>query len=253
MNPAFAYFYDDFLSNRKFEKELNEIEAEIANKNIGGRIARLAMFRNPREMIEDLMLGGAKNIVVVGDDNTLKKVIWSSQDLDPVFGYIPIGKSTEIARLLGIQPGETAVDILACRFIERLDVGRVGDGLFIKEIIIKHPETRVVIEGRFDIRPTEEGMMIIRNLSLPDVRSHTVVPETEKLEIEVVPRLEQSRHERLEDNVPKTKIRFSHARIVADKDIEINVDGHVMSGREFDVDLIPKRLKCITGRRFILR
>lgn len=252
MNPAFAYFYDDFVSDKKYEKELNEIEAEIANKNIGGRIARLSMFRNPREMIEDLLLGGAENIIVVGDDDTLKKVVWSSQDLNAVFGYVPIGRSTEIAGLLGIQPGKTAVDILAGRYIEKLDVGRVGDGLFIKEIFIRHPDARVIIENRFDIRPMDQGMMIIRNVSLPDVRAPES-PALSALEIEVLPRLEETRREKRENASVRTRLRFTRARIVAEKEMEIKVDGQGMFGSAFDVELIPKRLQCITGRRFIGR
>ncbi len=253
MNPSFAYFYDDFVSEKRHEKILNEVEAEIANKNIGGRIARLAMFRNPREMMEDLIEGGAKNIVVVGNDSTLKKVIGSSQGFNPVFGYIPLGKSTEIAELLGIKQGKPSVDILAGRYIERLDIGRVRDGLFIKEVVIKSPNARVSIEGRFNIQPSKDGMMIIRNLSLPDIRALNQNPSTKKLEIEVVPNLERSRREKRIDDFPKTKLTFDHATIMSEKEMDILVDGHMMRGNEFDVELIPNRLRCITGRRLLFR
>lgn len=252
MNPAFAYFYDEFLNEKKYEKLLNEVEAEIANKNIGGRIARLAMFRNPQEMMEDLMLGGAKNIVVVGDDTTLKKVIASSQNFDPVFGYLPMGKSNDMADLLGIQRGKVAVDILAGRYIEKLDIGKINDGFFLKEILIKDPRSRVAIEGQFEIRPSENGMMVIRNVSLPDIR-HGEQETIGKLELEVIPEVEGTRREKREAQQPKTKLAFHQARILGDAEITISVDGQTLRGQAFDVTLIPKKLKCITGRRFISR
>lgn len=253
MNPAFAYFYDDFLSDKKYERELNDIEAEIANKNIGGRIARLGMFRNPREMMEDLVRGGARNIVVVGNDQTLKKVVWSSTDLNPVFGYIPIGKETEMARFLGIQPGKTSVDILAGRYIEELDVGKIEDGYFLMDVIIEDPEASVAIEGRFSVKPSEEGIMIIRNISLPDIGAKRRERKGGTLEIEIVPRVESGKVVKHTTEEAKTALHFTQARIVANKEIEIGVDGQMLTGHGFHVEILPKHLKFITGRRFMLR
>lgn len=250
MNPAFAYFYDAFVSDKKYEKELNDIEAEIANKNIGGRIARLAMFRNPREMMEDLIRGGAKNIVVVGNDDTLKKVIWSSSDLEPVFGYLPVGKPTELAELLGIASGKTAVDILAGRYIETLDVGKINDAYFLREIVITDPKASVAIEGQFSVKPTDDGTMRIRNTSLPDIRKEVEARTTGGLEIEVIPRIDQTSRDAA---AAKTKLRFERARISGEGSVRIEVDGHAITETHFDISVIPKRLKFITGRRFLMR
>lgn len=246
MNPAFAYFYDDFLLDKKFERELNVLEVEIANKNIGGRIARLGMFRNPKEMMEDLVRGGAKNIVVVGNDETLKKVIWSSTALDAVFGYLPLGKGTELAGMLGIRNDASAVSVLAGRYIEELDVGLVHQSFFLNEIVIRDPEVSVAIEGQFSVKPADDGTMIIRNLSLPESASGGEVSQTGKLEIVILPNAEGGVRE-------KTCLTFERAKIFANKEFVISVDGNDIVGHSIDVEVLPRHLKFITGRRFMNR
>ena len=63
MNPAFAYLYDDFLAQDRFERDLSRLETELVHRGIEGRVARLAMFRSARETVMDLALAGVKNVV----------------------------------------------------------------------------------------------------------------------------------------------------------------------------------------------
>jgi len=71
MLSSFAYVFDERLADRKYEREASQLEAELSRHSIGGRIARLTLFRKPKETIEDLVRDGAKHIVFVGDDSTL--------------------------------------------------------------------------------------------------------------------------------------------------------------------------------------
>lgn len=251
MNPAFAYLYDDFLSERRYERELNAIEAELARRNIGGRVFRLGMFRTPKGLMGDVVRGGAKNVVIVGNDLTLGKLLWDAPELEVTVGYLPIGSPSRIADMLGIPSGEKAAEVLAARFIETLDVGRIGDRRFLTEIVVRDPGALLVIDGKFSIKPVDQGSIIVRNIGMPgEDGKPTANAKDGKLEAVVTREIPakypwQKKHETSEQTV----LAFERGRIEAFEQIDMVVDGITVTGRAFDLWVDPKPLQFITGRR----
>ena len=71
----YSYIYDSFVSQKKYQKLLARVEIRLTDLGISGKIKRLSPLKNLKETIKDEIRGGAKTIVVVGDDSTLGEVI----------------------------------------------------------------------------------------------------------------------------------------------------------------------------------
>lgn len=254
MNPSFAYLYDEFLNEKRYDRELNEIEAGLASRNIGGRVARLAMFRNAKELVEDVIHHGAKNVVIVGNDVSLGRFMWHAPGLDAAVGYLPVGKPSRIADVLGIPSGSKSVEVLAARFLEKFDIGRVNDDFFLTEIVVKDPDAELIIGGKFSIKPTDGGSIIVRNLG---AQKQTGEPESDpkdgKLEAIIRPRAALERSKRRKSEIPlpeeQTILTFTEGDILAPHEIEIEVDGNMRRGERFHIGVDAKKLDLITGRR----
>ncbi len=254
MNPAFAYLYDEFVHEPEFRKELDEIEAAMANRSIGGRMVRLGMFRHAKDMVLDVMQSGAQNIVIVGNDLTLGKLMFYAPELGATVGYVPMGTPTKIADMLGIPLGVAAVDVLAARLIETLDLGRVAGRFFLTEVAVSDPAAALSIEGRFSISAPPGGTIIVRNLGLPDSTGHgTADPRDGQLEAVVQQPAPEKRGFWKQPSIApaesRTHLYFKEGMIMAEKPVHITADGQVLEGIEFPVSIEPGRLRFITGRR----
>ncbi len=247
MNPAFAYVYDDVLSDRRYEREIGTLETELARRGIEGRVARLAMFRNPREMAADLMKVGVKNVVLVGRDQMLKDLMAFAPDLEVTLGYLPIGAPSEIAALLGIPNGIGSVDVLAARLVEILDVGRLNDRYFLTEVVAPSTKACVDIEGKYRVSPTEHGAIAIRNLAGGGEGSTLADPQDGRLEVVIQARVGSRWWKK--GALEETRMWLTRGAIRSAQPIDIFVDGEKMRGTEFHLSIVPKKLKIITGRR----
>lgn len=252
MNPAFAYLYDEFLSDRRFERDLALIETEVSRRGIEGRIVRLTLFRQAHDLIKDLARGPVKNLIFVGNDETLKKMAWFLPDLDLTVGYIPLVQPSPIASLLGIPVGVGAVDVVAARLVETFDVGKLNDRPFLFEVVVPRSDVAVDIEGRYRIRPTKDGSIAIRNLGGgAEPNALCANPEDGFLEAIVQAQLRAGGLSSLwrRPELSESRIYFQHGKLIADKPAEIFVDGESMKGKEFVLSIMPKKMRWITGKQ----
>jgi hypothetical protein len=194
---------------------------------------------------------GVKNIVFVGNDHTLLKAMWFLPDVEATVGYLPVTGPAPVAALLGIPVGASAVDVLAARLVEQLDVGRLDDRYFLTEVVIPSTVAAVEIEGQYRIRPSEGGAIAVRNLGgvTPEGEA-SADPKDGWLEAVVQIQSERSTVKKLlkKPALAETKIPLRFGAIISEEPIEIFVDGAAMNGFRFALSIIPKRLKVITGR-----
>lgn len=248
MNPAFAYIYDDFLSDRRFERELSVLETELARRGIEGRVGRLAMFRSARETIIDMACAGAKNIVFVGNDKTVQKMMWFLPDVDVTIGYVPLGQPTHIATLLGIPFGLPAVDVLAARLIETIDVGKLDDRYFLTEVIVPATVASLEVEGRYRVSPAQGGAIAVRNLG--SVSGKIPVRADSKdgwLEAIIQTRINGEKWLG-QSQLSETIIPLKKGTIMSKEPIDVFMDGHTVNGFSFRLSIVPNKLKVITGK-----
>jgi diacylglycerol kinase family enzyme len=265
MNRHYAYLYDDFLSDKAYERALANIETRCSVLGIQGRTARLAIFRSARDLVEGLVKDGAETIVVVGNDRSLQKVMWFLPDLPVTVGYIPICEPSQIGTMLGIPQGDKGCDVLAARRMETLDMGTIDDRYFLTEVVMDATKASVDVEGQYRIAPRQAGTVSVRNLGgmSKDGRSNADARDG-LLEVVVKPYVEEQKKSRfsrvlsslspnaaravLSAGMSETRLTLSKGSIVSDEPIDMLVDGHPINGFTFRIGIVPRKLKIITGR-----
>jgi len=244
---VYYYVYDEFVQGQKFERELALVETRLTDLGISGKIARLALFRDPGEFIRDAVAQGAKTVIAVGDDRTLRKVIDAVGDEDVVLGIIPMTKDNNaIADILGMPQGVTACDILSGRIVESLDIGVVSGHRFLHTAIIQtSPEMTVECEGQFKIYPPKKSTVEVRNMTFADALARAANPIDGKIEIVV----RDGGHSVFRKKTPATLVPVTHAKIMTGgPTVDLSVDGELFEGEEFHVSVLPGRIKMITGK-----
>ena len=82
--------------------------------------------------IDGLIAEGASRIVAGGGDGTINAVAACLVDRDVVLGVLPLGTLNHFARDLGIPFDlDAAVAVIAADHAVRVDVGQVGEGIFL--------------------------------------------------------------------------------------------------------------------------
>ncbi len=247
---AYAFIYDDILNEQRYERELAEIEARLTALDIQGRIGRLALFRNAKDLVDSMVHQGVSTVVIVGDDQSFDKTIWFLPDLNITVGYLPITGPSRIAELLGIPTGASACDVLAARLIETIDLGKIDDRYFITEAVIRDTVVAVEIEGRFRISASAGGSVAIRNLGSMLYESPALADAKDGLlEVIVTPYDDKhSRWRKTADRVKETKMYMSYGQIISAQPIDVMIDRHIANGFNFHLKAIPNKLRIITGR-----
>jgi hypothetical protein len=242
MLSSFAYVFDERLADRKYEREMSRLEAELASHSIGGRIARLTLFRKPKETLEDLVRDGAKYIVFVGDDSTMLDMMGSLPELDATFGVLPFFGESKLAPLLGMKSGMEGVPLLATRLSTEVDVGVVGDRYFLTDVIIPDTRAELDVEGRFRLRPTEGGTIIVANLveqssrdGLLDVAVRVAAPPARFPWQRAIPS-------------PETRLQLVRGDIRSDQPVTLTVDGQALQGTNFGIGIKAKKMKLLVGK-----
>lgn len=245
MNTGYAYIYDDFLADRRFERELAAFETRLNAFDLAGRIGRMSLFRSARDLVEGMVDQGASTVVIVGNDGTLDKTMWFLPDLPVTIGYIPLVGPSAVGRLLGITEGPDACNVLAARLIETLDMGRLDDRYFLTEVTLPLTTAVLNVEGRYKVAPINGGSMAIRNLGgIAD-------PKDGMLEAVITPYDAEKRGLfRRKSAAPgqPTSVMFRYGELVSQEPVEACVDNHAVSGFKFNVSVVPEKLRLITGR-----
>jgi hypothetical protein len=105
MTPSFAYVYEAFTQDPKFERDLAKIETEIARLGIQGRTIRLALFRDIADGLQECLAAGVKNVIFIGDDNLVFQAIPFLVEKGLVGGFIPLRPSL-LASVLAFLAGD---------------------------------------------------------------------------------------------------------------------------------------------------
>lgn len=240
----YLYVYDEFVQSQRLERELALIETRLTDLGIAGKIARLALFRDARELIRDEVRRGATTVVAVGNDQTLRKVIDAVADPNIVVAIIPLGAGNRIAEILGVPSGVAACDTLSARLVEDLDTGSVNGMRFLHAVTAKDVRPSCRCEGNFSFSPVRDSTLEIRNLAQSD-EFGAANPTDGKLEfIMRTPR----RSWLLKRGDAVTFIPFTNLQLTSPDPIKLTIDGEEIEGQEFDIRVLPKQIRIVTGK-----
>ena len=243
----YYYVYDEFVQDPKFERELAQIETRLTDLGVSGKIARLALFRDATELIKDEVRKGAKTIVAVGNDLTLRKVIDAAADLGAALGIIPLGNGeNNIARILGIPSGVAACDVISARIIEEIDTGAVNGQRFINSLVIEDARGIAIdIEGKYRVTPIRNGSIEVRNLAMAEADVPVALPTDGSVEL-VIRTPEKSWFGKKKNAV--SLIPVEDVMMFSERPVQIRVDGELFEGQKFRVSVIHGQLRMITGK-----
>ena len=244
MLSGYAYLYDERLNDRKYDREVSRLEAEISRKGLNGRVGKFALFRHARDIVADLMRSGAQTLVVVGDDKTLFTAIGALGEFSPMIGFVPILGDGPVAKSLGLPKGIASVDTLTARFNETIDLGLVGARAFLSELLVDGPGISLHVDKLFKISPPPGGSLCIRNLG-SDTDAHDG-----QLDVFVLPAPDRRRFSWSRGvSTEQTHLQFKTARLERTVAGACTVDGLPMEGESLELSIKPQALKMITGRR----
>lgn len=241
----YCYLYDEFIQeNKRYEKELLQIENRLTDLGIAGKISRLALFRNAEEMIRDEIERGVKTVVVLGNDDTIRKILGVISESDVVLGIIPIGPKNELARLLGIPQGIAACDILSARRVEQIDIGTINGRKFITGVHVPNFKAELMCnDGSYRIVATSHADLMIQNLA--DVTD----PCDGVLEANIRASVRTGWGPFARNRETKSVLPFRFLAIRSEKPIALYADGEEMQGTRFDIGIEPMTLKVIIGKQ----
>lgn len=147
----YYYLFDSPLTDKKYSAVVNRIEFRIIELGINGRMDRLSILKNMRELIDTAIKRGAETVVVVGGDDFIVKAVSVIAQYNVTLGIIPVGEHTGIARVLGIPEGEAACDVLSRRIVRTIDLGKVNDQYFLFSLNVPANDVTVECDGHYRV------------------------------------------------------------------------------------------------------
>ena len=241
----YLYIYDAFLSQPKYASFLAGVERRVTDLDIKGKIARLNILKNTKELITDAVKAGVTTVVAIGDDQTFAKIINVIAPLQVTLGLIPAENNSKIARVLGVPPREPACDVLAARIIKRLDLGIINNYYFLNTAEITNAKISIDCDT-YSVEPTT-AMNVVRICNVGAFGGEVYSNPTDGILEAVITPIQQrwfSKHSLKPTILPFKKIRIN----AEDEDgASILTDEQVILKTPADVRIAPGQLKVIVG------
>lgn len=253
----YTYVYDGFVADKRHEKELSRIESRLTDLGISGRIERLTMFKDVGEIVADAAAQGCETVVAVGDDATVGRLIDAVGSHDMAFGVIPVGEGPHaIAALLGVEEGIEACNILSRRVLHTVDLGRVNDHYFLSSVRIPRTRAAISCNGQYSVIPTEDNEIQVCNLapmaSAAGTGTAISSPRDGVLQTVFQPAPRRGLFSRLfraaEPLPPPTVVPVRTLTVKHHQPVTVIRDGQRLSSSVLHIEILPKRLKVITGK-----
>lgn len=245
----YHYIYDSFLSDKRYENEISQIEARILALGINGRVDKLTILKNLKEIVEDGIRKGAETIVVMGDDTTLGKVIsYVAPFRKIILGYIPLGPKQSISRVLGIPSGVRACDVLSKRMIKKFDLGKANEKYFLFSLEVTKNNVVIECDDRYNFKTlTPSSLLRICNLGRLE-EGVFFNPGDGLLEAVVVNK--SSGWNIFKKSYKKDSIfPIKKAKIKCETEcVPLLLDGQTVVKTPASVEVVPKRLNIIVGK-----
>lgn len=259
----YYYLYDSFLADKRYDRVIASIETRLTDLGISGKIGRLTPFTNARGLIRDEVRRGVQTIVIVGNDETVAKVVGGIEDAKITLGFVPVGSPTTIARSLGIPDGVEACDVLSKRVTQKIDLGMVNGHFFLSEV--RMPGANVTIESDGKYRVTslaEDSDIIVSNLRLSEDAARDRPSEDDGvpagyiagdpmdgwLDALITPK--RSSFLGMFDRAAQARsvIPMRKMSVTSEEPFAIEADGRQFTGNVVSIEIVPDRLKIITGK-----
>lgn len=243
----YLYLVDQFVADRRAQTLLDRVESRLNELGIRGRIQRLSVLKNARELIAEGVKRGATTVVAVGDDRTVSKMVTTVAEYGATFGLIPIGPHQDIAGFLGLPVGIEACDVLSRRIIETVDLGRVNDRYFLLSLDTPSAHFQLECDGQYRVTPAAASSLSIRNFGTAARPSD---PRDGRLEAVIGPGSRRGVFSSLFRRAGESSsvLPFKRLTITTPEPLALTLDGQTIVKTPATIEATPKRLKVIVGK-----
>ncbi len=160
----YLYLYDSFLVNPKYRKIIDRIENRIMALSIDGKVTRLTIIKNAREIVVEQLKRGIETVVVVGGDELLFEAASALVENRGVLGFIPIESNSQMAQILGLPIGEAACDVVSARRIQQMDLGKINNQYFLSSVVLGSNNVKIKCESSYAVDPLKSKLIKVSNL-----------------------------------------------------------------------------------------
>ncbi len=242
----YLYVYDSFLNDKKYNSLLIKIEQRITDLGIKGRVAKLSILKNMKELISDAVKEGVETVVVVGDNQTFSKVINVIASLDVTLGIIPVDNNNNIAEVLGVPPKVLACEVLASRIIKKIDLGKINNHYFINTAEIINRDVDIQFDN-FNVQPTTtDSHIALCNFPNNQNISANISPVDGILEAIITPVKKGVLGKK---NISGTILPFSKIKITSNEEDQVPIiaDKNIVMKTPAEVSVEQQKIKVIVG------
>lgn len=128
----YYYIINPAAGGGKINKIQEKLKQRLKELGIAGEFEKSTGPADIPKLARIAIDKGYKTVVAVGGDGTINEVINVLETKDNIaLGIIPTGNTNELADLLGIRDWQEACTILAARKIEKVDLGKINDEVFV--------------------------------------------------------------------------------------------------------------------------
>lgn len=242
----YAYVFDSFLQERKYNHDISLIENRLATLGITGRTEKITILKNTSEAVRQAIKRGADTVVLVGNDETVTRILPQLIDHDVTLGLIPLGPHQTIARALGIPDGVSACDVISRRIVHRLDLGKANTTYFLLNLTAP-AGVAVACDGQYTISSTDpNGLIAVVNFPGPAGGGR---PDDGQLELVITPGPEKRgwrglRHQSHGSVFPIRQVKIT----AAEGSASLLLDGLVTLKTPVTVEAAAGKLEVIVGK-----
>lgn len=233
----YLYVYAPFLRQKQYARELGIVEGQVTDFGIGGKIAQLSQFLKFPAAIKEFGAKRLITLVLVGDDALLEEAVNYLAFSEVALAYIPMTDSI-YSQALSIPKGALAVQTLAARRINKLDLGQVEKKFFLGAISVKGQGIELHTPA-FSIFPKDNAKFEVVNLG-PGADA------TDGLLDVIVTPLSGSFRKKIGDS---TCFKIKSCRLKSVKPAAANCGALGIIKTPFQIDIVPKAVKMIIGSR----
>lgn len=160
----YYYIINPAAGGGKINKIQDKMKARLKELGILGEFVKSIGKGDVEKLTKIGIEKGFKTIVAVGGDGTINEVINGIKDTDITLGIVPVGGTNELAKILGIPDWQSALNVLAARKTEIVDLGKIGDRLFVTNISVGF-ENVISENSKLKEGPVLSKIKFIRNIA----------------------------------------------------------------------------------------
>ncbi|OGG87571.1 hypothetical protein A3B87_02425 [Candidatus Kuenenbacteria bacterium RIFCSPHIGHO2_02_FULL_39_13] len=254
----YYYIYDIFTASKKYQNQLLKIEGLLTEFGIAGKNFKLNVLKNLDDIIDQALANEVTNIIAIGNDQTMSKIANLIVGKNIVMGIIPVGEPNILASAFGIKSAEEAVAIVSARNVLKLDVGKINGEYFI--LSIESNDGNAVFDFKdYNIKalPSNKAMGVYNiNINKDEFQSD---PGDGIMEAVFKPKklswfARLFRKNSLKESsgvsiFPVKKMTIQHKK----KPINISIDRQRVLKTPLEIEVLPKKLTMIVGKRRVFK